>query len=101
MDAGGLTFKKAKREEGHAEQKTLFSNQPAHTRVASVRLALSEETNMGKVSKYHTDSEEYPEATREVHHDHDDCKDGKRILPEHKMSGDGGKRRCKECMRLG
>jgi hypothetical protein len=56
---------------------------------------------MAKVPAYHTNSEEYPPEVREVHHNHDDCKDGKRILPKHKLLGDGGKRLCKECMRLG
>ena len=56
---------------------------------------------MGKVAKYHTDSPEYPPEHREVYHDHDDCKDGKRIKPEHRKSGDGSKPRCKECTRLG
>jgi len=56
---------------------------------------------MAKVMAYHTNSKEYPEEVREVHHDHSDCKDGKRILPQHKLQGTGGKRRCKECIRLG
>ena len=56
---------------------------------------------MAKVAAYHTNSKEYPEEVREVHHDHDDCKDGKRILPQHRERGDGNKRRCKECIRLG
>jgi hypothetical protein len=56
---------------------------------------------MGKVAAYHTNSPEYPPTHREVYHDHDDCKDGKRILPWHRLSGTGGKPRCKECIRLG
>jgi len=56
---------------------------------------------MAKVSPYHTDSREYPPQHREVYHDHDDCKDGRRILPQHRTWGTGGKPRCKECIRLG
>ena len=54
---------------------------------------------MGKVAAYHTDSPEY--SHREVHHDHDDCFEGKKIKREHKTLGTGGKPRCKECVRLG
>lgn len=56
---------------------------------------------MAKVTAYHTNSREYPEAVRECHHDHDDCYEGKKIKPEHKLMGDGGKRLCKVCERLG
>jgi hypothetical protein len=54
-----------------------------------------------KVAPYHTNSLEYPPEHRSVHHDHDDCPDGKRIKPQHRLSGTGGKPRCKECIRLG
>jgi hypothetical protein len=56
---------------------------------------------MAKVAPYHTNSIEYPLERRNVHHDHGDCKDGKRILPQHRVSGTGNKPRCKECIRLG
>ena len=56
---------------------------------------------MAKVAAYHTNSPEYPTQTREVHHDHDDCPDGKRIKREHREPGTGNKRRCKECVKLG
>jgi hypothetical protein len=59
------------------------------------------ETPMAKVPPYHTNSVEYPPEHRNVYHDHDDCPDGKRILPRHRESGTGGKPRCKECIRLG
>jgi hypothetical protein len=36
-----------------------------------------------------------------VYHDHDDCPDGKRIKPQHRSSGTGGKPRCTECIKLG
>jgi len=56
---------------------------------------------MSKVKPYHTNSTEEPPRHREVYHDHDDCADGKRILPRHLEQGDGGKPRCKECIKLG
>jgi hypothetical protein len=56
---------------------------------------------MGKVPAYHTDTQEYPPSHRNVYHDHDDCHDGKAIKLAHRKSGDGGKPRCKECIRLG
>jgi hypothetical protein len=31
----------------------------------------------------------------------DDCHDGKAIKPAHRKSGDGGKPRCKVCIKLG
>ena len=56
---------------------------------------------MAKVAPYHTSSPEYPPTHREVHHNHDNCPDGKRIKPEHRLSGAGGKPLCKECAKLG
>jgi len=38
---------------------------------------------------------------RYVHHDHDDCPDGKRILPKNKQSGTGNFPRCDACINLG
>jgi hypothetical protein len=52
---------------------------------------------MATVSPYHTDSPEYP---REVYHDKDTCPDGRRIKPEHRKSGTGGKRHCLECYKV-
>ena len=43
------------------------------------------------MAKYHTNSTEYPPSHRNVHHDHEDCKDGKRILPKHRVDGTGNK----------
>ena len=54
-----------------------------------------------KVSPYHTDSLEYPFEHRNVYHDHDNCSDGKRIKPQYKLAGTGGKPCCKECIKLG
>jgi hypothetical protein len=56
---------------------------------------------VAKVSAYHTNSPEYPPSHREVYHDHDDCKYGREIKPQHKVSGTGGKPKCRECERLG
>ena len=56
---------------------------------------------MAKVAAYHTNSQEYPPEHGEVSHDHDDCKDGKRIQAKHRESGTGGKARCKVCTDLG
>jgi hypothetical protein len=53
------------------------------------------------MAKYHTDSPEYPPEHREVYHDHENYPDGKRIKPEHRKPGDGGKPRCKACIKLG
>jgi hypothetical protein len=50
---------------------------------------------------YHTNSPEYPPQHREVYHDHENCPDGKRIKREHRVSGMGGKKRCKECIKIG
>jgi hypothetical protein len=55
---------------------------------------------MAKVAPYHTDSKEYPEAVREVHHDHDDCYEGKKIKPQHYQTGTGNKRLCKVCEKM-
>ena len=56
---------------------------------------------MAKVPPYHTNSTEYPPSHREVYHDHDDCPDGRRIKPQHRLAGTGSKPRCKECIQLG
>ena len=55
---------------------------------------------MAKVLAYHTDFEEHPAEYREVYHDHDDCPDGRLILPHHRSSGTGGKPQCKKCAEL-
>jgi hypothetical protein len=56
---------------------------------------------MAKVKPYHTSSIEEPPKHRNVYHDHDDCVYGKRIKPEHIETGNGGKPRCDECIKLG
>jgi hypothetical protein len=55
---------------------------------------------MAKVSPFHTDSEEYPMAHREVYHDNDACYEGKKIFPEHRQGGTGGKPLCEICAGL-
>lgn len=56
---------------------------------------------MAKVSPYHTTAKEHPPAQREVYHDHDDCPDGKKILPRHRVPGTRSKKHCGECDKLG
>jgi hypothetical protein len=56
---------------------------------------------MAKVYPYNTNSQEYPPSHRNVHHDHDDCPDGKRIQSQHRETGTGGKPLCDECKKLG
>ncbi len=51
---------------------------------------------MATVDPYHTDSTEYP-PNREVYHDKDTCPEGKKIKPEHRRSGKGGKKHCSVC----
>jgi hypothetical protein len=52
---------------------------------------------MAIVSAFNTNSSEYPPKHREVYHDKDTCPDGKRIKPEHREAGTGGKKHCLEC----
>jgi hypothetical protein len=54
-----------------------------------------------KVLPYHTNSIEYLPEHRNVHHVHNTCPDGLRILPRHRVSGTGNKPRCKVCIKLG
>ncbi len=56
---------------------------------------------MPKVPPYHTNSIEYSPKHRNVYHDHNGCPEGKRIKPEHRLSGTGSKLRCEECIKLG
>lgn len=51
---------------------------------------------MGKVAAYYSDSPE----DRYVYHDHDDCWEGKKILPEHKHDGTDNRPRCEVCRDL-
>jgi hypothetical protein len=56
---------------------------------------------MARCKPFHTNSTEYPPEHRNVHHDHDDCYEGKKIKPEHRVGGEGGKPLCKVCTKLG
>jgi hypothetical protein len=56
---------------------------------------------MAKVLEYHTNSSQYPQRHREVHHNHDNCPNGKDIKSWHWQPGTGGKPRCNECSRMG
>jgi hypothetical protein len=56
---------------------------------------------MSKVAAFHTNNPEYPPEHREVYHDHDDCFEGKKILAKDRVNGEGGKKHCKECIRIG
>ena len=55
---------------------------------------------MAKVPPYHTDFEEHPAESRKVYHDHNNCPDGRLILPHHRKSGTGGKPLCKKCAKM-
>jgi hypothetical protein len=55
---------------------------------------------MSKVTAYHTDTTEYGPKNREVHHDHDDCYEGRKIEKKNKVSGTGGKPLCMVCKGL-
>lgn len=49
---------------------------------------------MGKVPAFHTSEPETPA----VYHNNDACSEGKKIKPQHKVSGTGtGRRLCKIC----
>jgi hypothetical protein len=52
------------------------------------------------MATFHTDSPEYPPKHREVHHDNENCYEGKKILPEHREPGTGGKPLCEVCEEL-
>lgn len=55
---------------------------------------------MAKVRPYHTNKTEYKPEHRNVYHDHDDCRYGRRIEAKHRVRGGDAKPLCKECMRL-
>ncbi len=49
---------------------------------------------------YHTNSLEYEPKHRNVHHNNENCPDGKRIKKEHRVEGTGNKPLCDECKKL-
>jgi hypothetical protein len=53
-----------------------------------------------KVNPFHTTSLKYGSEHRNVYHDNNQCADGKRIEPEHRVSGTAGRPKCDECKRL-
>ena len=56
---------------------------------------------VAKVGPYYTITPESGEPRhRDVYHDHDNCSDGRRILPKHKVRGMGGRTKCDECKSL-
>ena len=52
---------------------------------------------MARIDAYHTNSLEYPPSHRDVYHNDSNCPNGKRIKPEHRVSGTGNRPRCKHC----
>jgi len=61
--------------------------------LGSVVQAFVREFEMGTVPEFHSASPEDPP----VWHDQSDCYEGKKILPQNKRDGRGGKRRCEVC----
>jgi len=53
-----------------------------------------------KVSPYHTITEEEPHQA-DVYHNHDDCREGKKIKIQNKRQGTNNKRLCDICQKLG
>ena len=53
-----------------------------------------------KVNPFHTLNLEEGAGHRDVYHDNNQCPDGKRILPENKVSGTGNRAKCDECKTL-
>ncbi len=54
---------------------------------------------MAHTHAYHTTTGEHG-SHHEVYHNHEDCPDGKRIKPEHRVAGTGGRRHCERCAEL-
>ena len=53
-----------------------------------------------KVNPFYTTTPEHGARHRDVYHDNNQCADGKRIRPEHRVSGTGGRPKCDECKTL-
>jgi hypothetical protein len=56
-------------------------------------------SHQSESTPYHTVSSDSGGAGG-VYHDREDCPAGKRILSEHRVSGTGGRNRCKDCQSL-
>ena len=50
-----------------------------------------------KVPAFHTNSDEYREEDKKVHHDNDACGYGKEIKSWHRVDGTDNRRRCDRC----
>jgi hypothetical protein len=51
-----------------------------------------------KVAPYHTTTPEAGQpGNRNVYHDHNECPDGERILPQHRRSGTANRPKCDWC----
>ena len=55
---------------------------------------------MARVAAYHTTTPEQEFGQRNVYHDHDDCPDGRRILPANRRAGTAGRPPCDACKEL-
>lgn len=53
-----------------------------------------------KVQPFHTTSTEYGPDHRNVYHDNNQCEQGKRIKPEHRVQGTGNRKKCDFCKDL-
>ncbi len=59
---------------------------------------------MAMIAAFHTgiDSLRYGRDATEVYHNRSECQAGQKILEDHNETfGQGGRRRCKECLRFG
>ena len=81
-------------------QRFRFSNLTLHHPTGIENPRVSEVPTV-KVAPYHSISLEDQQRQRYVHHDHDDCEDGKRIRSYNKRQGTGGFPRCDVCIKLG
>jgi len=50
-----------------------------------------------RVNPYHTTTPEQGEGHRNVYHNDNQCPAGKRIKPENRVSGTGGRPLCEDC----
>jgi len=78
----------------------LTATQSAMLREAVALLHVDDlkEAEVTKIPAFHTSEEETPA----VYHNNDECSEGKKIEPEHKVSGSGTDRRlCEVCAGLG
>ena len=55
---------------------------------------------MPSTAPFHVISTAYSTKHRHIYHDCDECHEGKTIRPEDRVSGTGGKIRCRECQNI-